>query len=165
MNKYYYNNGVEKFGPFTKEELHIAGITSDTQVWCEGMPNWAAAGSIEELSSLFADQVPPIVNNVPPVTPPPAQQPTQQKPTIPPSSNLVWAILTTVLCCLPFGVVAIVYAARVESTFYAGNYDLARKYSKQAATWAIVSASAGFVFALLYFILVAAAGMGSFLDM
>ena len=31
-----------------------------------------------------------------------------------PDSNLVWAILCTVLCCLPLGIVAIVKAASVE---------------------------------------------------
>ena len=28
-----------------------------------------------------------------------------------PDNNLVWAILCTLLCCLPFGIVSIVYAS------------------------------------------------------
>ena len=31
-----------------------------------------------------------------------------------PESYLVWAILSTVCCCLPFGVVSIVYASKVD---------------------------------------------------
>ncbi|MBO7197759.1 MAG: CD225/dispanin family protein, partial [Tidjanibacter sp.] len=33
----------------------------------------------------------------------------------PPSSNLIWGILTTIFCCLPFGIVSIVFASRVDS--------------------------------------------------
>lgn len=62
-----------------------------------------------------------------------------QLPPMPPT-NLVWAILTTILCCLPFGIVAIVYATRVEPNYYSGNYEKARRNSYYAATWSIVSA-------------------------
>ncbi len=44
---------------------------------------------------------------------------------IPPSSNMVWAILTTIFCCLPFGIVAIVYASKVDGMWQAGYYDAA----------------------------------------
>lgn len=36
-------------------------------------------------------------------------QPSQPKP----DSNLVWGILTTILCCLPLGIVSIVKASKV----------------------------------------------------
>ena len=36
------------------------------------------------------------------------------QPPVKPSNNLVWAILTTICCCLPFGIVSIVYAAKVR---------------------------------------------------
>lgn len=167
MKKYFYHNGVDKFGPFTKEELQQAGITAETQIWYDGLPNWVSASTIEELSSLFTAQVPPISSSVPPVTPlqvpnysqqqSSSQNTAQQRPTIPPPSNLVWGILTTIFCCLPFGIVSIIYAGKVESTFYAGNYDLAKKYSKQAATWAIVAASACVLFLIIYFGVIAAA--------
>ena len=35
---------------------------------------------------------------------------------------LVQAILTTLFCCLPFGIVAIVYAAQVNTKIEAGDY-------------------------------------------
>lgn len=40
-----------------------------------------------------------------------------------PDNCLVWAILTTVLCCLPFGIVSIVYASKVDSEWALGHYD------------------------------------------
>ena len=38
-------------------------------------------------------------------------------------SYLVPAIFTTVLCCMPFGIVAIVYAAQVGSKLAAGDFE------------------------------------------
>ena len=45
----------------------------------------------------------------------------QNTPMIKPDSNLVWAILTTLICCLPFGVVAIVKACKVDSLWANGQ--------------------------------------------
>ena len=36
-------------------------------------------------------------------------------------NHMVWAILTTLFCCLPFGIVSIVHAARVDSLSAAGD--------------------------------------------
>ncbi len=65
------------------------------------------------------------------------------RPTPPPCPDnyLVWAILSTVLCCVPFGIVSIVYAARVESRYMEGHYNEAMEYSRKAKLWAIVSAA------------------------
>jgi hypothetical protein len=69
-----------------------------------------------------------------------------------PSNNLVWGILTTIFCCLPFGIVSIVYAAKVDSQWAMGQYDLAIDSSKKARTWAIVSAAVtGGLLALYFF--------------
>lgn len=76
----------------------------------------------------------------------------------PPPSNLVWAILTTILCCLPLGVVSIVYAARVESRWMQGDYQGARESSESAKKFAIYSAVAYGV-ALLVVIILAFAGV------
>ena len=86
--------------------------------------------------------VPPPVPNVYPInqnnnwTPVPACPPT----------NLVWAIIATVLCCQILGIVAIIYAAQVESKYRMGQYDMAQKYSDRAAIWCMVSFAAGLVY-------------------
>ena len=49
-----------------------------------------------------------------------------------PDNYLVWAILTTILCCLPFGIVSIVYATKVDNLYYAGQYDEAMAKAKSA---------------------------------
>jgi hypothetical protein len=56
---------------------------------------------------------------------------------------LVWSILTTLFCCLPAGIVSIVFAAQVNSKLAAGDYAGAMQASKNAKIWAIVSAVAG----------------------
>lgn len=68
----------------------------------------------------------------------------------PPSSNLIWGILTTIFCCLPFGIVSIVYASRVDSLWYAGYHDESRRNAKKAGTWALVACLSGVAFWLLY---------------
>ena len=56
-----------------------------------------------------------------------------------PPTNLVWAILSTVLCCVPFGIVAIVYASKVSSKYAQGDLQGAWKASRYAAYWALAS--------------------------
>lgn len=50
-------------------------------------------------------------------------------------SHLAGAILTTLFCCLPFGIVSIVYAARVSGYVAAGNFPAAQEASKNAGKW------------------------------
>ncbi|MCF7223303.1 CD225/dispanin family protein [Marilutibacter chinensis] len=65
-------------------------------------------------------------------------------------NNLVWAILTTLFCCLPLGIVSIVYAARVDGLRAAGNIPAARAAAASARNWAIASAVAGPVLIMLW---------------
>lgn len=58
----------------------------------------------------------------------------------PPSSHLVWGVLTTIFCCLPFGIVSIVYAAQVNQKWAAGDVAGAIDASQLAKKWAITSA-------------------------
>ncbi len=159
IKKYYYNDGTTQFGPLSLEELKNANITPNTQVWYDGMgENWLPARDVAELSSLFNTNTPPRMNNNTG-----HQQSGQSSMTIPPPTNLVWAILSTLLCCLPLGVVAIVYAAKVEQTFYLGEYEAANRYSSLAAKWSIASAIVAFVGLVIYFIFVfAVVGLNAF---
>lgn len=83
---------------------------------------------------------------------------TEQRPVMPPS-YLVWSILATIFCCLPFGIVAIVKSAKVESLYNQGDYGQSLQASKDAKKWCIVSAIAGVVVGVLTFILQVAAAL------
>lgn len=68
-------------------------------------------------------------------------------------NNLVWAVLSTLFCCLPFGVISIVYAARVDGKRAAGDIEGARNDARLAANWAIASAvSVPAIFLVLFVI-------------
>ncbi|HUH08731.1 MAG TPA: CD225/dispanin family protein [Egibacteraceae bacterium] len=82
----------------------------------------------------------------------------------PPPNHLVWAILTTVFCCLPFGIPSIVFAAQVNGKWAAGDVAGAQRSSDMAKKWAIASAATGLVVIVGYFALIAigiAGGMQS----
>ncbi|HEX9629019.1 MAG TPA: CD225/dispanin family protein [Pyrinomonadaceae bacterium] len=58
---------------------------------------------------------------------------------------LVPAILATLFCCLPVGIVSIVFATQVNSKVAAGDMQGAMAASKSAKLWLIVSACLGLV--------------------
>ena len=64
-------NGQQS-GPFDMNTLSsmVANgqLTKDSLVWKQGMPSWAAAGTVQELSALFG-AVPPPMPGMPPVPP------------------------------------------------------------------------------------------------
>ena len=76
------------------------------------------------------------------------------------SNNLVWAILSTLFCCLPLGIVSIVHAAKVNGLLAAGDVAGAREAADKAKKWAIWSAMSLVVLAVLYIIFVVMLGIG-----
>lgn len=73
----------------------------------------------------------------------------------PPPNYLVSAILTTIFCCLPFGIVSIVFATQVNSRFRAGDYAGAVDLSNKARMWAWLSFGVGLAVGLVYVIAIA----------
>ena len=58
---------------------------------------------------------------------------------------LVQAILVTLFCCVPFGIVAIVYAAQVNGKVALGDMEGAWRTSRSAKNWAWISFGVGLV--------------------
>jgi hypothetical protein len=69
---------------------------------------------------------------------------------------LVFAILTTVFCCLPTGIPAIVYAAQVNGKLQAGDLAGAQQASNNAKMWCFISLGLGLLVCLLYGVLIMA---------
>ena len=63
---------------------------------------------------------------------------------------LVEAILVTLLCCLPFGVVGIIFAAQVNTKQQAGDMEGAEKSRKEAAKWTKIGFWVGLGCIILY---------------
>jgi len=88
-------------------------------------------------------------------------QPYGQPAGSPPPNYLVWAILSTIFCCLPLGIASIVFAAQVNGKYAAGDVAGAQESSRKAKQFAIWSAVVGVVVGALYAVAVVAAGVGS----
>ena len=71
-----------------------------------------------------------------------------------PDNYLVWAILTTLLCCMPFGIVAIVKATQVDTYWAQGNQTGAIEAANAAKKWSIVSAISAAVVWFIYLLVV-----------
>jgi hypothetical protein len=86
---------------------------------------------------------------------PPA--PAAVRPDVP--SHLVPAILVTILCCLPLGIPAIVYASQVGGKLAAGDQAGAAEASRKASLWCWIAAGAGLVGSALWIGLVILGGL------
>lgn len=70
----------------------------------------------------------------------------------PPNAGL-WlglSIATMVLCCIPLGIPAVVYAAKAQGSVTQGDFALAEEQIGKAKTWTIVAAVLGLLFGILY---------------
>lgn len=62
---------------------------------------------------------------------------------------LGWAVASTLLCCMPIGVVAIYHSGKVSTHLARKDFDQAARSSSLALTWTIISAAIQFGFLLL----------------
>lgn len=163
MDKYYYAVNGEQKGPFTLQELKQHHITRNTLMWKAGMKQWEKANSIAEVASFLFNE-----NEIPPL-PSHQSNPTTIENRVyivkerqdvsyaeylriypKPRSYLVFAILATIFCCVPAGIVSIVYASKVEKKYRARDYTGAMRASRSAKTWLILSIVLGIIFGSTY---------------
>ncbi|MDR3002113.1 MAG: CD225/dispanin family protein [Fibromonadaceae bacterium] len=78
-----------------------------------------------------------------------ATDPAVSKPPMP-KNGLVWAILTTICCCSPLGIIGIVNAFKVGSRYKLGDYEGAEKASKNVKKWIIIVLSINALFLVLF---------------
>jgi hypothetical protein len=64
-------------------------------------------------------------------------------------------VLVTLFCCLPFGIVAIVYAAQVDAKAAAHDYAGAKRASDSAKMWCWIAFGIGSVVVLFYLVIAA----------
>lgn len=76
-----------------------------------------------------------------------------------PESWLVWAVLSTVCCCTPIGLVAIYHAARVNSYYEGGLYEQAERAASSARKWTIITFVVGAVIQSIYLGVVMSGGL------
>jgi ABC-type glycerol-3-phosphate transport system permease component len=87
--------------------------------------------------------------------PPPPGYPPQQPAGQAPNNHLVWSILVTIFCCLPFGIVAIVKSSQVNGLWAQGRYAEAQASADSARKWVIWSVVVGLIVIVINVILAA----------
>ncbi|MGW0802883.1 CD225/dispanin family protein [Nonomuraea sp. NPDC002799] len=76
----------------------------------------------------------------------------------PPDNQLVPAILTTLFCCLPLGIVAIVKSSQVNSKWQIGDVQGAVQAAEEAKTWwkrSLIVGAIGIVLSIIAYVLFA----------
>jgi hypothetical protein len=142
---YLVNRNGQQFGPYTIQELQQyvgeGRISATDLAWTEGMAEWKTVGQVLGMGATG------MAAPLPPGSPVPPGGGYSGSAVVPvkPESYMVAAILVTLLCCLPFGIVSIIYAAQVNSKFEAGDYEGAQAASKNARTWYLVSLVVGLI--------------------
>jgi len=170
MRQYYYMNARnEQVGPVDGSQLAAYGVNANTMVWAQGMPGWVAAGTVDELAHIFrpvaAAPMPTAAPMAAPAAAPMAaavpQTVTyiqtgpsgygQQQPMMPkPNSHMTLAVLSTLFCCLITGIIAIVYASKVDGRYFAGDYAGAKSASDWARNWSIIGMIGSVIISTIY---------------
>lgn len=65
----------------------------------------------------------------------PCRYPTPQMP----KNHIAFAVLTTLFCCLPFGIISLIYAIQVNISANSGNFEMAEFSSEKALFWGKVA--------------------------
>ena len=163
--KYWVNIDGVQSGPISREDLANMDFNPEvTYVWHQELDDWHRIDQLSELADIVAGKsvqqsvTPPPIPSEPemPIVPPVPSEP--EMPVVPPvpsvpapseaeaPTNLVWAVIVTVMCCQITGIIAIVYGAMTSTANSAGNYEKARHYSDIAQIWVMVSIALGLVY-------------------
>ena len=76
-----------------------------------------------------------------------------------PDNNMLWAILSTLFCCLPLGIVAIINAAKVDGLYRSGDYSGAQEADDNAKKYAQYGLVIGIIWIVIYFFILMAGAM------
>lgn len=105
-----------------------------------------------------------VAHQGPPTTPPPTGGPPPQYPPyygarVQVPNYLAQSIIVTLLCCLPTGIPAIVFAAQANGKEAAGDYAGALEAAAKAKTWCWVSfgIGVGWIVIWLFFVILGTA--------
>ena len=66
---------------------------------------------------------------------------------------LIWSIIIALLCCLPLGIPAIVFACKISSFNNTGDYTRAQDAARKAKIWTIVCGIVGIIIDIVIVIL------------
>ncbi len=171
--QWYYALSGRQVGPHSLEEMQAlvrqGTVRRDTLIWASCLNNWQPAGQVAEFSVDWnaAPPLPPVLPasaSAPGFPSPPSGHSLPRNPYTPPSGNvfqpgqgtapsatgpLVFSIISTLVsflfCCIPIGVVGIIYAAQINGKVAQGDLEGARRCASTANIWSGVSLGLGAV--------------------
>lgn len=170
--KYFIAENGQQAGPFEPNELLLHGLTVNSLVWCEGMPNWTSASQVPELMSLFNRQTlnsahvdTPILNSGTPNHPYaqpqyyPSNMPEPQQFAKTWYTESIIVTILAILCCfnpigLCAGIYSIIKANSAKNKAMTGDLMGSADEASSAKTWMIVSAITIAVWIIFLFIMV-----------
>lgn len=182
MNEYWIIiDGVPR-GPYAAHELRSMNLPELTPVWREGMTDWVYLRDLADLNESEVEEVVVELEEEGTVVPPPlpdsesqaydeprqftdqkhehAGKPELQPCDEPAPSYLGWSIASIVLCCVPLGIVSLIYSLKVNSYNNAGDFARARKCSRTAELWLITTITLGLVLSPLVMLIQMASALG-----
>lgn len=65
---------------------------------------------------------------------------------------MIFAVITTMLCCLPLGIAAIVYASRINTLQRNGDYAGAQDAAKKARLFSVIGTVSGVIVTIMYIV-------------
>ncbi len=142
----------KEYGPISLEQLKqwvLEGrLNKQSKVLPEGTTEWRTVAELPELDVIMPPDAPSNFTSL------------GAGANIP---NYLWqSIAITVCCCLPFGIVAIVYAAQVKSKAGIGDLAGAQEASNKAKMWCWIGFGVGILINIiviaLQFIAIGASG-------
>ena len=152
MNNYYYMKNGLQYGPISPSQFAANGVDADTMIWCQGMESWQPASALPGLSSYLSTNSEGSANSY-------GGNNSMVKPPKP-DNHMVEAVLTTLCCCLPIGIYAVIQASQVNSLYSQGKYDEAEATSEDVGKWTKIAIVIGAIINILYVIIAMAANGG-----
>lgn len=158
--KYFAIIDGEQKGPYTLEELHAAGVTPETYIWCKEMPDWRQASEVGDVCRYFRQHLsgtlPKRDGTAATVTSEAEDSRQEIFPELPeagyrddnieeaPRNILIYAVLATIFCCPVSGIMAILFSIRTNRLWKEGKKEESHDAFRKARLWTGVTFFLGF---------------------
>lgn len=76
----------------------------------------------------------------------------EEKVVLKPNNNIALAIFTTICCCLPLGIVAIIKANNVDSLYAMKQYDAAIMAANESKKWSYIGIFISIIVWIIYIV-------------
>ncbi|MFP6888022.1 MAG: CD225/dispanin family protein [Opitutales bacterium] len=148
---YWLHRDGQRYGPYEKNNLekYLSTGNAGREDRIQGVDSgkWTTVGQVVGKAKVATAENQQLITRKTSINPQKRFRPPK------PESPMVWAVLATLCCCQPLGVVAIVYATQVDSKYSAGDYNGAQQSAEKAKSWCWIAFGSGLALGFLFGIL------------